>query len=241
MPNPYFKFKQFTVYHNRCAMKVATDSCLFGAWCAADLQQKATAEQILDIGTGTGLLALMVAQKNTTATIDAVEITEQAYAQAKDNVAVSYWNKIITLHHADIKNFGFTKKYDAIISNPPFYEADIKSTNQLKNVALHSAALLLDELLEVIKQQLATTGSFYLLLPYKRIKEIEKLIKNQNLFIYQKLLVKQTPTHPPFRIIVKGGLQQPHNVQEQELTINNSDRTYTAAFVDLLKDYYLYL
>ena len=128
MSNSYFQFKQFIIHQDRCAMKVTTDACLFGAWVAEeDKSEKIITKNVLDIGTGTGLLSLMYAQKNSLANIDAIEIDEDAYIQAKENVAASPFAERINIIHDDIKRFTFSKKYDCIISNPPFYEKEIRS------------------------------------------------------------------------------------------------------------------
>ena len=149
MPNQFFKFKQFTIDQDQCAMKVCTDSCLFGAWVAEYLEQeKNSLKTILDIGTGTGLLSLMLAQK-TTANIDAVEIEEAASLQASNNFLASPWNNRLQVYHAPIQLFKpiHPKSYVFIICNPPFYENNLKTDNQLKNLALHSEALSLANLI----------------------------------------------------------------------------------------------
>ena len=124
MANPYFSFKQFTVRHDRCAMKVTTDSCLFGAWMARELQQLSGIQDIWDIGTGSGLLSLMVAQKNNVV-IDAIEIDPAAAAQASENSSASPWSENIRIIHEDVRTADPGKKYDVIISNPPFYEREL--------------------------------------------------------------------------------------------------------------------
>ena len=135
-------------------MKVCTDSCLFGAWIASAIEDKnISAETILDIGTGTGLLSLMLAQK-TNAGIDAVEIDTNAFEQATENVNASPWNKQIKVFKADIKKWNASLKYDLIISNPPFYENDLLPESEASSVAKHSAALTLEELITITKNLL---------------------------------------------------------------------------------------
>src|SRR6185369_1848613 len=121
MSNSYFQFKQFTIHQDRCAMKVTTDACLFGAWVAEKVKsQKSKIKNLLDIGTGTGLLSLMYSQKNSNCTIDAIEINEEAYEQAKENVAASPFAEQVHVMKGDVRTFLLDKKYDLIISNPPF-------------------------------------------------------------------------------------------------------------------------
>ena len=145
MANQYFQFKEFIIQQDACGMKVTTDGCLFGAW-AASLIQSINPQQILDIGTGTGLLSLMLAQQ-TTATIDAVEIDEAAAVQANQNVASSKWKKQITIHQTNILNYSKNIQYDFIVTNPPFFVNDLRSNDAKRNLAMHSSHLSLIELL----------------------------------------------------------------------------------------------
>ena len=224
-------------------MKVTTDACLFGAWAAEKIaNQKPAAEEMLDIGTGTGLLILMLAQK-TNASIDGIEIDRDAFEQAKENFASSPLSSRINIIHQDVKAFSFKKKYDIIISNPPFYENELKSGNAKKNIALHNEGLLLTELLDIIKQNLRPDGRFYLLLPYKRINDMEKIFGQQQLAINHKVFVRQSINHDYFRIIVAGTFQQENQIEllTSEISIWNEKQQYTEEFIELLKDYYLYL
>ncbi|MEP6701109.1 MAG: methyltransferase, partial [Bacteroidota bacterium] len=190
MANSYFQFKQFTIEQERSAMKVTTDSCLFGAWAAERIRnENSIINNCLDIGTGTGLLALMLAQKNEFS-IDAVEIDKEAFEQASENITASHWANRLRVFYGDIRNpvatgFDFQRKYDMIISNPPFYEKELKGDNSKKNIAHHNEGLLLPELIELIKKNLNPGGSFYLLLPYKRNEEVRKILKKEELGIQQ--------------------------------------------------------
>ncbi len=240
MSNSYFQFKQFTVHQDRCAMKVTTDSCLFGAWVAGELAKEKTDQtSLLDIGTGTGLLSLMIAQKTGVA-INTIEIDTAAYGQAKENITVSPWKERIQLFNDDIRQFNFSKKYDFIVSNPPFYENELQSPGKERNIAHHSADLSLTDLFEIIKNNLSSNGSFFLLLPYKRNEEINDLLKKYNLYASKKIVVRQTTKHDYFRILLKGNLLNPETKTE-EIAIRNTNQEYTREFIQLLKDYYLYL
>jgi tRNA1Val (adenine37-N6)-methyltransferase len=225
-------------------MKVTTDACLFGAWVANEVKsEKAKVKNVLDIGTGTGLLSLMYAQKNTNTFIDAIEIEKETYEQAKENITTSPFTDRINLIHGDTKKFSFTKKYDLIISNPPFYEKELRSVDQKKNIALHNSGLSLEELLSVIKSNLSVGGIFYLLLPYKRNEEIKKVLFEKDLSILKIIFVKQSTNHDYFRIMLTGKLKDENEIETiiDEISIWDDRQQYTEEFKELLKDYYLYL
>lgn len=241
MPNTYFQFKQFTIHQDRCAMKVTTDSCLFGAWVAEEVRSRMSeVRSVLDIGAGTGLLSLMLAQQ-INASITAIEIDKDTFEQAVENITASPWKNHINVIHSDIKDFIPAHKYDCIISNPPFYENEWQSGDVQKNIAHHSHQLLIDELLDIIRNLLKPEGTFYLLLPYKRHNEIIKLFQQKNIFIVKKILIRQSEEHDYFRFIIKAQLKEGNETITEEISIRNSKNDYTAAFTTLLKDYYLYL
>lgn len=253
MPNNYFQFKQFTVQQEKAALKVSTDSCLFGAWIAKEVRGRkyevrtnppslATHHSpftILDIGAGTGLLMLMLAQKSD-ALIDGIEIDEPSYEQAKENIEASLWKERLRLFHADVKQFSFTKKYDLIISNPPFYEGDLKSEVAHRNVAMHDAGLKLDELITIVDTNLSEDGSFAVLLPFMRAERMIELAKAVNLHLQMHVKVKQTVKHGYFRSMLLFNRKKTEPTLE-ELTIKDESNQYTNEFMHLLKDYYLYL
>lgn len=242
MRNSYFQFKQFTIHQDRCAMKVTTDTCLFGAWVAEELSiQKLKAKNILDIGTGTGLLPLMIAQKNAYIFQEAIEIEEEAYKQANANTFASPWKDNISIICGDVTRFSFPKKYDAIISNPPFYENELQSPNTSKNKAHHSSELTLQHLFALAYNLLAEEGNFFFLLPYKRNEEAEKLLQANNLFIHEKVAVRQSEQHNYFRVLIKGSKQKPVSLLQKEIAICSTPPHYTPEFISLLKDYYLHL
>lgn len=225
-------------------MKVTTDACLFGAWVAEEnKREKVITKIVLDIGGGTALLSLMYAQKNLLANIDTIEVDEEAYIQAKENVAASPFAQRINVIHDDIKGITFSKKYDCIISNPPFYEKEISSDSEKKNIAHHHSGLLLEELLGIIKGNLSSAGTFYLLIPFKRNEEIKKIISKQYLFVSKIVFVKQSIKHSYFRMMIAGKLIQedPAETLIEEISIWDDQQQYKEEFKDLLKDYYLYL
>ncbi|OSZ77549.1 hypothetical protein CAP36_14325 [Chitinophagaceae bacterium IBVUCB2] len=243
MANSHFQFKQFTIHQDKCAMKVTTDSCLFGAWAAEKVKLLDPGiNKGLDIGTGTGLLSLMLAQQSNIY-FDALEIDVNATKQAQENVLLSPWKERINVLNFDAIEFSNTTLYDLIISNPPFYENELKGKNSGKNIAHHDGGLLLPELLSIIKRNLAANGVFLLLLPYKRHEEIRKLFTEHELVIEQITFVKQSVNHDYFRIMLAGRLQSawPAETIINDIAIKSEDDKYTPAFTELLKDYYLYL
>jgi tRNA1Val (adenine37-N6)-methyltransferase len=243
MANTFFRFKQFTVHQDRCAMKVTTDGCLFGAWVAAEcssLVKEGT--QVLDIGTGTGLLSLMLAQV-ANCSILAMEIDDDACGQAKENIAGAPWSDNITVICGDIREPNDKGAFEIIISNPPFYENELKSDDEKKNLAHHGNQLAMADLLQVIRAQLSPRGSFFLLVPYKRWEEIQQLINDHGLMISTAVVVRQSVKHAPFRVMIKGTFR----TEEQALmnvtgiSVWDENQQYTAEFKTLLSPYYLAL
>ena len=244
MSNPFFRFKEFVVHQEGAAMKVTTDACLFGAWAAHDISMQKKINHVLDIGAGTGLLSLMLAQK-TYAPIRGIELDPTAALEAKANVKASPWKDNIEIIQGDVKEFLAESgtRYDIIISNPPFYEKEIISPDDKKNMAHHGSTLVLDELFDLVKSNLSPEGKFYLLLPYKRFFTTLALIQKKQLGIFQLTLVRQSLTHGHFRVMIIGthAAYSPPTMTRDEISIRDEHGEYTPAFTDLLKDYYLYL
>jgi tRNA1Val (adenine37-N6)-methyltransferase len=219
-------------------MKVCTDACLFGAFAAHEIQNKNLAS-ILDIGTGTGLLSLMLAQKNNT-TIDAVEIDDSAFQQAKENIASSPWASKINVHHSNIGKFTSENKYDFNISNPPFFEDDLPSADDKKNAAKHDTTLNLPALLDHVNRLLSNNGHFAILLPYHRVAYFEAEAFKLNFHLSRSVLVKQTTAHQFFRGMLIFSRHHA-SIHCSELAVKNEAGIYSDEFIPLLKDYYLYL
>ncbi len=218
-------------------MKVCTDACVFGALVAGHMQPGVTGK-ILDIGCGTGLLSLMLAQK-TDAGIDAVEVNSAAALQAKENVHASPWADRITIHRADIREFVPTEKYGLIISNPPFFESDLRSPDEHKNTAKHDTGLKLDELMACISRHIRDAGTAAILLPYHRTAMAEGLAMNERLFLQKKVLIRQTAEHDFFRSVLFFSPVKKANPGLETMAIHDNNRQYTETFSGLLKDYYL--
>lgn len=219
-------------------MKVCTDACVFGAW-IADRMKPFRVADILDIGCGTGLLGLMLVQQ-LHATVDAIEIDPAAAEQANENALLSPWPENIHVILADIMRFVPGKKYDLIISNPPFYEDDLRSGNKQKDAAKHDTALRLEELVSFVNKHITAEGKFAVLLPFHRSSYFERTANEAGFFVQEKLLMKQSPGHDHFRaVLLLSKIKTEPMVHE--LTIHDKERNYTKQFVSLLKDYYLKL
>lgn len=217
-------------------MKVCTDSCLFGAYASVE---KATS--ILDIGTGTGLLALMAAQRSS-AKIKAIELDSAAAEQAAENFTASSWASRLTLYSGSLQDFEAKNLefYDVIISNPPFYQASWKSPDIARNRAMHTDELPFPDLLRFCQKFLTSTGSLYLLLPPHEAQLVKALAKSYALFLRQEVPVFTREAGKPIRSILHF---QPQFVTTPEISppifIRNADNQYSDAFRQLLQPYYL--
>jgi tRNA1Val (adenine37-N6)-methyltransferase len=236
--NTYFQFKQFKINQEKSSLKVCTDSCLLGALLAKKIEEKEICpNSILDIGAGTGLLSLMLAQK-TDALIDAVEIDDYSFEEMNSNFSQSPWHEQLQAFNADIKSFKSEKKYDFIISNPPFFENSLKSQHAQKNIAKHQDGLTLEELLGCIKSLLNESGIFALLLPFHRAEYFKSIAQEQGYFLKEEFQIKQTPAHSYFRSILLFSIEK-MDTKFQSLMIKNENEVYNPIFKNLLEDYYL--
>ena len=200
MPNKYFQFKQFRIDQEKCSMKVCTDSCVFGAWMADKIKDR-NPKRILDIGTGSGLLSLMVAQKGS-AIIHAIDIDDDAVIQANENFKLSPWNQCLLAFCDDIKKWPVSSRYDCIISNPPFFENDLLPKKERNKNSRHSNSLRLYELIVAVKSLLEIDGFFGVLLPFHRAEFFEKEAAKHSLFVNERLHLKQSLKHDYFRTIL---------------------------------------
>ena len=215
-------------------MKVCTDSCVFGAWAANLAKSK---NRIIDIGAGTGLLMLMLAQK-TLARIDGIEIEPRCYQQLRSNLASSSWAARLKAFEGDVREFDFTEKYDFIISNPPFFSSDLLSKANSNRIARHSIELTLTDLFTVVTRLMTADGNFALLLPFHRLDEASELSKKTGLKILQQVRVFPTQKHNPFRVLFLFGNESNHEPENADFVIKK-DGQYTPEFIGLLNSYYL--
>jgi tRNA1Val (adenine37-N6)-methyltransferase len=238
MSNQFFQFKQFSVTQSQTAMKVTTDSCLFGAWLSQQMPL-AKAHRALDIGAGTGLLSLMYAQQHPTAYIDAVEIEPGAAAECLQNVQNSKWAAHIQVQPIAIQQWQ-TQPYEYIICNPPFYEKELQANTVIKNLAHHSSALTLEQLLEQIERLLIPKGRAAILIPYKRQTFFTELLSQYGWHIITHTTVFATANKPAIRCMYLIS-KQPATVILNSILIKNTEGVYTSNFIDLLQPYYLHL
>lgn len=234
MSNPYFQFKQFTVWHDKCAMKVGTDSVLLGTW--ADVSH---AKNILDVGAGTALISLMMAQRSD-ASIYAVEIDENAVCQAKENIKRSPWQERIHVVHSDYSLFDPEIKFDLIVSNPPYFSDSLQSPDNQRNTARHTKELTYEELIKKTASLLHTNGIFSLVLPIDILEKIKIISAEYQLFPIRQTNVYTKPGIPAKRVLISFGFNQTRCITDN-LTIELSRHVYTEEFKALTKDFYLYV
>jgi tRNA1Val (adenine37-N6)-methyltransferase len=233
-----FSFKQFSVNQERCAMKIGTDGVLLGAW--APLINNPNA--ILDIGAGTGILSLMLAQRSTAEQIDAIEIDEDAYEQCVENFETSPWGDRLFCFHAGLDEFvdDPEDKYDLIISNPPFYAEDFKTDDSQRDMARFQDAMPFEELIEAAALLLSDNGIFSVIIPFKEEAKFVSMCKELDLFPLQITRVKGTPTSDIKRsLLAFTRIEQTPLIDE--LTIEISRHQYTPEYIALTKDFYLKL
>jgi tRNA1Val (adenine37-N6)-methyltransferase len=230
--NTHFSFKKFTIHQDQTAMKVTTDACILGAY--TDVKNT---KRILDIGTGTGLLALMLAQRSE-AEIEGIEIEEVAYNQAVENVESSIFKDKIKLYYTDIQSFTSKNCYDLIISNPPFFQNHLKAEIQTRNNALHTDTLSFEDLLNSVIRLLSPNGTFVVLLPLYESSVLETMANQLGLFANKKLNIHHREGSKILRIITTFGFIKT-KAQIEQLFIKDSNESYTADFQRLLSDYYL--
>lgn len=236
MGNSWFQFKQFRIAQDRCALKVGTDACILGAWAPAPA---AVPKNALDIGTGTGLLALMLAQRFAAAAITALEPEPAAAEQAKENFQNSPWADRLQLLSQRVQHFEPSHRFDLIVCNPPFYPNHLKTANHKRNLALHQEELSFQELAQACARLLAPQGICSLLLPPRQAEAFEQEAQPAGLWLQGKLLVRERANSPFHRTVYTYGFQQPQHVQSNELTIRDADNHYSTSFRQLLQPFYL--
>ncbi len=231
-----FHFKNFTVAQDRCAMKIGTDGVLLGAW--ATLENNPNS--ILDIGTGTGVIALMLAQRSEAEIIDALELDDDAYEQAVSNFEESPWGDRLFCYHAHLYEFAteIDDRYDLIVCNPPFFSEDHKTPSNARNQARFEDAMPFELLVASARQLLSDNGFFCVIIPRDRESEFIELASKVELFPNKINRVKGTPESKEKRSLLAFSLEK-SLPKIDELVIELERHEYTESYINLVKDFYL--
>lgn len=233
MPNPYFSFKQFTVYHDRCAMKVGTDGVLLGAW-----TDVSSACRILDIGTGTGLISLMLAQRSN-ASIKAIDIDLDAVEQARGNVESSPWKDRIEVELEDVCHYtSDTHAFDVIVSNPPYFVNSLKCPDGQRNTARHTDDLDFERLIGAVVRLLHPEGCFSVVIPTDGMEQLHAIATRDGLHLSRQTWVHTKPGAEPKRVLL-AYKRTPAECIPDSLTIELSRHVYSEEYIALTKDFYL--
>lgn len=234
MSNPYFQFKQFTVWHDKCAMKVGTDGVLLGAWTSVQ-----NAHKILDVGTGTGLVALMLAQRSLPdADIVALEIDETAAGQARENVTRSPWKERVEVVQTDFRSYQSSDKFDVVVSNPPYFVDSLECPDRQRNAARHNDSLTYEELLEGVAGLLAEDGTFTIVIPVDVADRVKMIAAVKNLYAVRQLNVITKPGGVPKRTLITFTFSNQECVVEELLT-ELARHQYSEEYIALTQEYYL--
>ena len=231
-----FQFKQFTIQQDKCAMKVGTDGVLLGAW--APLEHNPYS--IFDIGAGTGLIALMLAQRSHAEQIDAIEIDDDAYEQAVDNFENSPWGDRLFCYHAGLDEFMDEPEdeYDLIVSNPPFYTDGYFSGDEQRDKARFTESMPFEDLLEASALLLSEEGVLAVIIPFKEEEHFITLAKQEELYPFKITRVKGTPTTEMKRSLIAFSRIEKETLIN-ELVIETARHQYTDEYIELTKDFYL--
>lgn len=236
MGNQWFQCKQFLIKQNKTAMKVGTDGVLLGAWIMIPDNGNA-----LDVGTGTGLIALMIAQRNPELNITAIEIEENAFIQATENVQESRWSDKINVKHCSFTDFAAkeTNLYELIVCNPPFYKTNNPGSNNQRAMARHADSLVLSDLIHLSSRILSADGILSLILPAEQFDNAKKIANQNNLFLHRVTFVKPTPQKVPHRVLLEfcKNISETH---EDEIILEEFGRhQYSEKFKKLVEPFYV--
>ena len=232
-----FHFKQFTIQDEKSAMKIGTDAVLLGAWCPIDNSPKT----ILDIGAGTGILSLMLAQRTASEQIDAVEIDENAYEECVENFENSPWSDRLFCFHAGLDEFVEEpeEEYDLIICNPPFYAEDFKTKNESRDLARFQDAMPFEDLIEAADLLLSENGIFSVIIPFKEEENFTDLCAEVELFPTKITRVKGSGKTAIVRSLLAFKRFELSALAADELIIEINRHEYTDEYINLTKDFYL--
>lgn len=233
-----FTFKQFFVAHDRCAMKVGTDGILLGAWAPVS-----AARRILDIGCGSGLIALMLAQRTHDAVlIDAVELDSAAAQQAAENIAASPWSARMKVYLDDIATFaeGRRADYSLIVSNPPYFSPGVACGTMQRTQARYTVALTHERLLDCARGLITPDGLFCVVLPIQVVDDFVRQAQRQGWFMRRRMDVAESSSRPAHRVLCAFS-RQPGETLVRQLTIRDAEQRYSDAFQALTQYFYLFM
>lgn len=234
MPNSYFKFKQFTVCQDRCAMKVGTDGTLLGA-----LADVSSCSRVLDIGSGTGIVSLMLAQRCATVHLTAIEVDSSAALQSQENIQSSPWKDRIEVVNADFNNYVFSGQFDGIVSNPPFYQETLFCPDPLRDKARHTQSLSFEQLCRRVSHLLIQGGVFSVILPSAAIQQFIDIAFIHGLYLKSSIDIRTKISKQPKRTVLYLTNNKISIINHSELTIMTQEGSYSLEYVALMKDYYL--
>lgn len=236
MPNDVFEFKRFSIKQDKCAMKVGTDAVLLGSWAPPD-----HFNTILDIGTGTGVIALMLAQKSN-AVVTALEIDSSSFEQASENVANSSFKDQVKVIRNSFQDFWKqeSSKFDLIVTNPPYFIDSLKSNDTNRSTARHADVLPFNELVDGVKELLPLTGVFCLILPKKEAEIFRKLAEQKGFYLTRLMRVRNGPDKEEDKRHLMQFELTPKHLQERVFYIRtNNPLEYSEEYKQLTKDYYM--
>ena len=244
MRKPDFQFKQFSIWHDQCAMKVNTDGILLGAW-----SQLHSAQNIADIGTGTGLIALMLAQKDhdygciKKASITAIEIDPKAAQQASFNVEQSPWHKQVNIVELSFQQYAeqSNERFELLVSNPPYFTNSLKAPDKSRDTARHNDSLSFSDLLTSAQTIATEDAHFYLILPCEEADKLLSIAGQHGWFLSHHCLVSTVTDKQATRSLLQLTNQEVSSVKTSNITIRDRNNNYTQEFVELCRDYYLFM
>ena len=231
---PFF-FKKFGMFHHRSTMRIGTDAVLFAQWVVVS-----SSDNVLDIGTGSGIIPMILSQKGA-GSVDAVELDADSYEEAKLNFSISAWNEKLNVFNTDVRVFAdeTDKKYDLIVSNPPFYASDVKPIKEKKVMARHVSTLSFRDLLLSAKKMMKEDSSFALVLPFYESRLFIKEAEQLGFYLQKEMLIIPIEGKDANRVNMQFVFNEVDNVETECLTIRNRDYSYTEEYREFLKDYYL--
>jgi len=233
MANDWFQFQQFRVNQDQCAMKISTDAVLLGGLAFGE-----TPIDILDVGTGTGVIALMMAQRFSESQITAVELDDLAVNQAKDNFEESPFASRLKVFKGAFQEFNTEKKYDLIVSNPPYFPDHLKSKDEQRNIALHTGALSFEDLISNVARILNPKGEFWVILPPRQMLDLVRISNEFDLFPNRKYTIKDRPGKKVLREIVCFSFQK-IEIEAQQIFIKNEDGSPHISYKNIVNGFLL--